>query len=112
VALILIVHGDPVVRSVLGSKFKDRGHEVATATDAEGAMEAVARQLPSVILLGLHGQGDQGRAFIQELRAREIMIPVVVLSEDTNIRQWAQELGAGAFLQPPHGRTNGFHHHA
>src|SRR6266508_5826940 len=82
-ARILIVEDDPAVRAALSELLRERGYEVACATDGKDALAQLGtRPAPSLILLDLAMPVMDGWSFRAEQRRDPKLagIPTVVLS--------------------------------
>lgn len=82
-ARILIVEDDPAVRAALSELLRERGYEVACATDGKDALAQLGtRPAPSLILLDLAMPVMDGWSFRAEQRRdpKLAAIPTIVLS--------------------------------
>jgi two-component system KDP operon response regulator KdpE len=94
-ARILIVDDEPSILATMGPLLRSRGYEVATATSGGGALDAVARQLPQLVILDLGLPDLDGIEVCRQLREGRAM-PILVLSARTAEREKVAALDAGA----------------
>jgi CheY-like chemotaxis protein len=62
---------------------------------------SIERERPRLILLDLRMPHMDGWELARELRARRAAIPIVVVTAAQNARQWAEDVGAEAYLAKP-----------
>src|SRR6266536_577173 len=79
-AKILIVEDDPHILLGLEEILKGEGCDVAVCRRGDKALEAVARHQPSVIVLDVMLPGLSGYDVCKQLRAKQVMIPVLMLT--------------------------------
>jgi CheY-like chemotaxis protein len=79
---VLVIEDDAATRQMLSGMLEKEGWTVAEAANGHVALEQIAADQPSLILLDLMMPGMNGFEFISELRQREIGhdIPIVVLT--------------------------------
>jgi CheY-like chemotaxis protein len=80
---VLIVEDDPDIRLLFSTALSVRGYEVATASNGDEALAALASgPLPTVIVADLHMPVMDGWKFLSALHANPSLsiIPVVVLT--------------------------------
>ncbi|HZV55494.1 MAG TPA: response regulator, partial [Rhodocyclaceae bacterium] len=103
-APILIVEDEPQIRAFVRAALAEDGYQVAEAANAAAALEQIAADMPSLILLDLGLPDKDGVDLIRELRAWSL-VPVLVLSarsaEDAKIA--ALDAGADDYLTKPFG---------
>ena len=81
-ARVWIVDPDPSVASALSAAFRERGHEVGIANTVAQGLEAIERQAPSAVLLCVQDPyEDDWRLFVDEMHARGLASPLLVLGE-------------------------------
>jgi len=101
---ILVVDDASMVRKWLASALRELGCTVSEAFDGVDAFQKLDEAPPpALILLDIHMPVMNGIEFLEQLRARELMIPVIVVSaeaEPSAIRR-AKQLGARAWLVKP-----------
>jgi len=78
---VLIVEDDDFLRGLLSHSLNEVGYEVGSAQNAEMALEAIDKQIPSIILLDLMLPGMNGLDFLSEAKeTRKLNMPVIILS--------------------------------
>ncbi|WP_265503702.1 response regulator, partial [Providencia heimbachae] len=95
---ILIIEDEKIFRTILGDYLKSIGTEVYTADNGQLAIEMLTIEhiSPDVILCDLNMPVMNGEAFMAELVAREINIPVIVISATTDFTQLDRMFRLGA----------------
>ncbi|MFK7863873.1 MAG: response regulator [Pseudohongiellaceae bacterium] len=71
--------------------------EVIPFGDAEAALQDLSALNPDLVLIDLSMPGMDGLSFIKAVEARQLLIPVAVLSATENISEIRKVLRAGAF---------------
>ncbi len=103
-AQLLLVEDDAAIADVLSDALRDAGHSLRLATTGAGALEALHRELPDLILLDLMLPDMDGWTFLRR-REREYdlaRVPVLVVSASGPTgAEAAQELGAPIFVAKP-----------
>ena len=79
---LLIVDDNPTNLKLVSFLLKSHGHEVATAGDAETALEAIAQHRPTVILMDLQLPGIDGLELTRRLKAdpKTRSIPIIAVT--------------------------------
>ena len=79
---VLIVDDEPDIAIILGELLGDEGLDVRVVHDGREALEALAVQLPDLLITDLMMPRMDGHALIRELRsnAKFRHIPIVVMS--------------------------------
>ncbi|ABC81760.1 MULTISPECIES: response regulator [Anaeromyxobacter] len=101
--LVLVVDDDPDILDAICDILEGEGYRVARARHGLEALDRVAEEEPSIILLDLMMPVMDGLAFAQALRQRRNgapRIPIVVISADGN-PQKAASVGAQGYLAKP-----------
>jgi len=93
---ILIVDDEPHLLRALVLNLRARGYNVTTATTGKDAIEQVTDLPPDIVVLDLGLPDRDGLAVIGELRSREPMLPVIVLSARTSGQDKVAALDLGA----------------
>jgi DNA-binding response OmpR family regulator len=104
---VLIVDDDPTVTTPVVRYFRSLGHTVHSAAEAEeaGALIATGRYDAAIFDLRLTNLGGaEGLELLREIRERDAVVRVVVLSAyvSAEARAEALRLGATCVLQKPH----------
>ncbi len=80
-ARILVVDDDPDITYAISLFLRKEGHEVATAANRDGGMEAIASFRPDLMILDvMMEQPDDGIAMAQELRRAGNTLPIIMLT--------------------------------
>jgi DNA-binding response OmpR family regulator len=98
---ILIVEDDLLLQQIIAAFLRDEGFEVDTAATGAEALAHIARLAPSLVLLDVHLPDMDGLGLAQELRARGIVLPLVVMTAAHDAREWAREIGAVSYIPKP-----------
>jgi len=99
------VDDEPQILQVVSGILQDEGFEVATAADGETALKLVAEETPDLVLMDIALPGRDGLEVLQELKARNPALPVVMVSAYGSVENAvkATRLGAYDFIEkPPH----------
>ncbi len=95
-ATILIIEDDGSLREGLALNFRHRGHEVHTAVCGETGLTAAFDLRPDLIVLDLMLPVIDGMQVLEELRKRNMGIPVLILSARDALHDKVQGLRKGA----------------
>ena len=100
---VLVIDDEPMSRDVVAAILRLCNASVVTADSAREARLRVAERRPDVIVCDIAMPGEDGYAFVRDLRAGDVRIPVVALTafgrpED---RDRALNSGFDAFLKKP-----------
>jgi two-component system response regulator RegA len=100
---ILLVDDDEVFRERLARALRDRGYEVATAADHDGALAVAMAGKPDFAVVDLRMPGLSGLALIGPLHAISPGARIVVLTGYGSITSAVEALRAGAhdYLSKP-----------
>lgn len=103
VARVLVVDDDASLRALLADCLDLLGYEVEAAADGRGALEAVRRTRPDVVLLDLRLPDLPGEDVLALIRMIDARIPVIVVSANQALDTAKQVLEQGAFdyIQKP-----------
>ncbi len=103
---ILIVDDEPDMRWVLRDLFGSAGFEVTTADDGQQALTALAAGEIDVVLSDVRMPGGDGVQLLEDSRARDPDLPVILLSavEDIETAVGAMKLGAYDYVAKPFDR--------
>lgn len=100
--LILIVDDDPLLLDFLGEVLGHAGYDIAKASSAEQALQAIAQREPDLALLDIHMPGMNGLELAKQLHATS-SVPFMFLSGrgDADAGKQAASYGAVGFLVKP-----------
>ena len=109
---IHIVDDDPAVRDALSVLFELEGYRVESFSNGEEFLARIREFVPSVILLDVHMPGRSGLEVMEELNARHVSAPVLVISGQGDIPMAVAAIKQGAhdFIEKPFDGTEVVHH--
>jgi DNA-binding response OmpR family regulator len=98
---VLVVEDDPDIRELVGECLRNR-FRVTLAEDGVRALALLVQphQAFGVIILDLEMPRLTGTSLIEELRSREIRVPVLILSATPDARRRAKEVDAEFMPKP------------
>ncbi|HEX2347309.1 MAG TPA: response regulator, partial [Ktedonobacterales bacterium] len=103
---LLVVDDSPSVRRVVGGMLKAHGWETQTARDGVEALDVIARERPSAVLLDIEMPRMDGYELMATLRSDPQYrgLPLIVLTSRAAARhqQRATQLGANAYIVKPY----------
>ena len=102
---LLLVEDDAQLRRALALTLRARGYQVTEAQDAAAARTQLRRRTCELVVLDLGLPDADGLVVLQELRAQDARLPVVVLSarRDQSDKVSALDAGADDYLTKPFG---------
>jgi two-component system nitrogen regulation response regulator NtrX len=105
---LLVVDDEPQILQAVAGILQDEGFEVLTAPDGETALKVVADGPPDLVLLDIALPGKDGLEILQELKARQPLLPVVMISAFGSVENAvkATRLGAYDFIEKPPNADN------
>jgi CheY-like chemotaxis protein len=98
---ILVVDDDPTILATVAETLDLEGYPVVTATNGAEALDALEREMPSLVLLDMRMPVLDGWGFVRVLRERGLNPTLVVMSATADARGWASEIGAHGVLPKP-----------
>lgn len=100
---IHIVDDDPAVRDALSVLFELEGYQVDTFSNGEEFLAGLRDSVPSIILMDVHMPGRSGLEVMEELAARHIAAPVLIISGQGDIPMAVAAIKQGAhdFIEKP-----------
>lgn len=100
---ILVVEDDRSLREGLAMNFRLRGYRVLTAADGDEGLRAAFDKRPDLIVLDLMLPGTDGLEILSALRARDVGVPVLILSARDRLKDKVRglEIGADDYLTKP-----------
>lgn len=100
---ILYVDDDDALTEVVSRLLEPLVGRVHTARDGAEALRLFDRERPSAVITDLHMPGMDGLTFIEHLRARDALLPVILMtgSSEETVRRRADELCVSRFLRKP-----------
>ena len=97
---VLVVDDDPDIRESIEELLRSDGLDAAVAANGEEALRVLGQRAIHVILLDLMMPVMDGRQMVEEMRKRDIRVPVVLLSAGRDLRRVSQDLGLPAVEKP------------
>jgi DNA-binding response OmpR family regulator len=100
---VLLIDDDPALLDVLSLAFEEAGYDVVTAVDGRAGLTAIETARPDAIVSDVNMPGVDGFQLCRTLRARNDLVPVVLLtSRDSEIDETlGLELGADDYVAKP-----------
>jgi two-component system nitrogen regulation response regulator NtrX len=102
---ILIVDDESDIRELVSGVLEDEGFGTRTAADSDSALAAIHARRPSLVLLDVWLQGSKldGLELLDEIKARDPSIPVLVISGHGNLDTAVAAIrkGAADFIEKP-----------
>jgi DNA-binding response OmpR family regulator len=100
---VLIVEDDRSLRRGLAMNFEYRGFRVLTASTGEEGMKKAFDARPDLIVLDIVLPGPSGLEILSELRSRDRLVPVLILSarDTTEHKIEGLNMGADDYLTKP-----------
>jgi len=100
---ILIVDDEAIVRESIGDWLKDAGYQVATAETGEEALEMVAEQDFSIIIMDVRLPGKTGMKVLQEVKTLKPDIKSIIITAypTMELANEARKLGAIDYIIKP-----------
>ena len=95
---VVLVDDERIFVESLTKVLKKRGMEVQSAFDGLSALELLSTTDPDVIVLDLRMPGMDGLAVLQEIRARDSLTPVILLTGNLDIDRVVQIMDKGVAL--------------
>jgi DNA-binding response OmpR family regulator len=102
---ILIVEDDPHILLGLEEILKSEGYEVSVCNRGDKAVHAVQKQQPALVILDIMLPGLNGYDVCKELRAKNLTVPVLMLTAKGQEmdKVVGLELGADDYVTKPFG---------
>jgi two-component system nitrogen regulation response regulator NtrX len=102
---ILIVDDESDIRELVSGVLEDEGFGTRAAADSDAALAAIHARRPSLVLLDVWLQGSKldGLELLDEIKARDASIPVLVISGHGNLDTAVAAIrkGAADFIEKP-----------
>ncbi len=100
---LLVVDDEPQIIQVVAGILQDEGFEVTTAPDGETALKLAAAEPPDLVLLDINLPGLDGLEVLSELKRRQPLLPVIMISAYGSVENAvkATRLGAYDFIEKP-----------
>lgn len=92
---VFLIDDERIFVESLTKVLKKRGMEVQAAFDGLSALKLLSAEEPDVIVLDLRMPGMDGLAVLQEIRARDSLTPVILLTGHLDIDRVVQVMDKG-----------------
>ena len=94
---ILVVDDDLYIREALEDRLTSLGYKVVLAADGNYALELFERDRPQLVLLDIELPGIKGFEFLNEIRRRDIDVPVIMITAYGSIDVAVEAMRHGAY---------------
>ncbi len=94
---ILVTDDDENLRWVLQTQLEQMGYAAVTAADGAGAIEAIEKEPPALVLTDLKMPGMSGMDLLEQIRRDYSEIPVLIITAFGTIQNAVQAMRAGAY---------------
>src|SRR5687767_1149512 len=98
---ILVVDDDTITRRILETALRNAGYDVKAASDGIEGLTAVEAFAPHLIVSDAEMPRLDGPGMVQEIRARQWTVRVVLLSSMANTAEVARSLGLEYWREKP-----------
>jgi CheY-like chemotaxis protein/glycine cleavage system H lipoate-binding protein len=100
---LLVVDDEPVVCQSCSRILEPEGFEVETITDSEEGLRLASERDYAAILLDIRIPGMDGLEFLERLRAKNVTVPVIIITGHSSIPSAAaaMRLGAADYIPKP-----------
>jgi DNA-binding NtrC family response regulator len=95
---VILIDDERIFVESLTKVLKRRGMEVKAAFDGLSALKLLSMEEPDVIVLDLRMPGMDGLAVLQEIRAKDSLTPVILLTGHLDIDRVVQVMDKGVAL--------------
>jgi two-component system, OmpR family, response regulator MprA len=95
-AAVLVVEDDRSIRRMLERTLAAEGYDVAGVSDGGGALAAIERAAPDLLVLDLGLPGLDGVAVCRRLRDKGLALPILMLTARDGLDDRVAGLDAGA----------------
>ncbi|HEX5781686.1 MAG TPA: response regulator transcription factor [Solirubrobacteraceae bacterium] len=95
-AAVLLVDDDAPIRRMLERTLTAEGYAITAVADGGSALAQVERSLPDVIVLDVAMPGLDGLSVTRRLRAKGLVVPILLLTARDALHERVEGLDAGA----------------
>ena len=102
-AVILLIDDSDFTRELTGLALETAGHELMEAKNGIEGLKILTTRVPDCVITDMLMPGMDGQKFLLALQARNIRVPVIILTADMQeaTRNNCLELGAVDILHKP-----------
>ena len=94
---ILIVDDDAETLALLHEILSKEGYDISTAPHPKAALEQVEERAPDLVMSDIHMPDMDGLAFLEQLRAQQHDMPVILMTAYGSLKTAVDGIKAGAF---------------
>lgn len=94
---ILIVDDDAETLALLHEILSKEGYDISTAPHPRAALERIGERAPDLVMSDIHMPDMDGLAFLEQLRARQHDMPVILMTAYGSLKTAVDGIKAGAF---------------
>ncbi|MBV7256701.1 sigma-54-dependent Fis family transcriptional regulator [Pacificimonas sp. WHA3] len=102
---ILVIDDEKDIRDLVAGVLEDEGYEARTAGNSDDAIAAITERRPALVVLDVWLQGSRldGIELLDEIKQRDPMLPVIIISGHGNIETAVAAIKRGAydFIEKP-----------
>jgi two-component system NtrC family sensor kinase len=100
---ILVVDSDPVSQKQTAAMVENLGYTSLTTDSEDACIELFSTCMIELLLLDIHEVWNTGHKVLTHLRDHKISLPVIIISESSDVEQaiFSMNLGAYAYLLKP-----------
>ena len=99
--LVLVVDDDRMTVFVVSSFLRNEGYRVEAVGTVKEALAYLAQKRPDLVLLDMELPDGHGSELARMLEEQEIRLPIVVITAARDARDWAEQIGAAAYVSKP-----------
>lgn len=94
---ILIVDDEETIRFAFEAMLMDEDYDVVTASDFDTAVQSLQRKSPDLVITDIILGGHTGIDFLSEIKKRNLICPVIMITGEPNIETSTKAVRLGAF---------------
>jgi CheY-like chemotaxis protein len=98
---VLVVDDDLTILYTIAEALELEGYNVEIANNGAEALAGLQSFRPRVVLLDLRMPVLDGWAFMEQVRQTEITFKLILMTATPDVENWAEEVGAAAYLRKP-----------
>jgi two-component system response regulator HydG len=99
--LVLVVDDDPMTLFIVASFLDNEGYRVETVGTVQEALAYLLEKRPALVLLDMELPDGHGSDLVKMLGEHGISVPIVVMTAARDARDWAEKVGAAAYVSKP-----------